>query len=59
MVVIITFGTFDLLHIGHINMLNKCKEYGDKLIVGISSDNLNYKKKKDIQYLSKMIELRL
>lgn len=46
MVVIITFGTFDLLHIGHINMLNKCKEYGDKLIVGISSDNLNYKKKK-------------
>ena len=25
---IITFGTFDLLHIGHINMLNKCKKYG-------------------------------
>ena len=45
MVVIITFGTFDLLHIGHINMLNKCKKYGDKLIVGVSSDNLNYKKK--------------
>ena len=45
MVVIITFGTFDLLHIGHINMLNNCKKYGDKLIVGVSSDNLNYKKK--------------
>mgnify|MGYP006166015619 CR=1 FL=1 len=45
MVVIITFGTFDLLHIGHINMLNKCKKYGDKLIVGVSSDKLNYKKK--------------
>ena len=45
MVVIITFGTFDLLHIGHINMLNKCKKNGDKLIVGVSSDNLNYKKK--------------
>ena len=45
MVVIITFGTFDLLHIGHINMLKKCKTYGDKLIVGVSSDKLNYKKK--------------
>ena len=45
MVVVITFGTFDLLHIGHINMLNKCKKYGDKLIVGVSSDKLNYMKK--------------
>ena len=59
MVVIITFGTFDLLHIGHINMLNNCKKYGDKLIVGVSSDNLNYKKKIDIQYLNKRIELKL
>lgn len=45
MVVVITFGTFDLLHIGHINMLNRCKKYGDKLIVGVSSDKLNYEKK--------------
>ena len=45
MVVVITFGTFDLLHIGHINMLNRCKEHGDKLIVGVSSDKLNYNKK--------------
>jgi len=45
MVVVITFGTFDLLHIGHINMLKKCKERGDKLIVGVSSDKLNYEKK--------------
>lgn len=45
MVVVITFGTFDLLHIGHINMLNRCKDKGDKLIVGVSSDELNYKKK--------------
>ena len=42
---IITFGTFDLIHIGHINMLNKCKNYGDELIVGVSSDKLNYNKK--------------
>lgn len=45
MVIVITFGTFDLLHIGHINMLNKCKKYGDKLIVGVSSDELNHEKK--------------
>ena len=43
--IVITFGTFDLFHIGHLKMLNRCKKYGDKLIVGISSDNLNYLKK--------------
>lgn len=45
MSIVITCGTFDLLHIGHINILKKCKTYGDKLIVGVSSDKLNYKKK--------------
>jgi glycerol-3-phosphate cytidylyltransferase len=44
--IVISFGTFDLLHIGHINMLNRCKTYGDTLIVGVSSDSLNYEKKK-------------
>tara|TARA_B100000927_G_C16053575_1_gene304107 strand:- start:70 stop:459 length:390 start_codon:yes stop_codon:yes gene_type:complete len=43
--IIITFGTFDLIHIGHINILEKAKKLGDKLIVGISSDNFSYKKK--------------
>jgi glycerol-3-phosphate cytidylyltransferase len=43
--IIITFGTFDLLHIGHINMLNRCKQYGDTLVVGVSTDELNYHKK--------------
>lgn len=42
--IVISFGTFDLLHIGHINMLNRCKTYGDKLIVGVPSDSLNYDK---------------
>lgn len=45
MKVIITFGTFDLLHIGHINILNRSGKFGDKLVVGVSSDALNYKKK--------------
>ena len=45
MVKVITFGTFDLLHIGHIRILERASEYGDTLIVGISSDTLNFKKK--------------
>ena len=43
---IITFGTFDLLHIGHVNIIKRAAELGDKLIVGVSSDKLNYSKKK-------------
>jgi len=42
---IITFGTFDLFHIGHLNILKKAKALGDRLIVGISTDELNYSKK--------------
>ena len=42
---VITFGTFDLLHIGHINILRKAKALGDRLIVGVSTDDLNFSKK--------------
>lgn len=42
---VITFGTFDLYHIGHVNILERAKGYGDYLIVGVSSDELNYSKK--------------
>lgn len=45
MTVVITFGTFDLLHIGHINILKRAKSFGSKLIVGVSSDKLNFQKK--------------
>lgn len=45
MKIVITFGTFDVIHIGHINILERAKKFGDRLIVGISSDNLNYSKK--------------
>ncbi|EDL53903.1 Putative glycerol-3-phosphate cytidyltransferase [Vibrio mediterranei AK1] len=42
---VITFGTFDIFHIGHVNILERCASLGDHLIVGISSDELNMSKK--------------
>ncbi|MFB1051571.1 glycerol-3-phosphate cytidylyltransferase [Paraliobacillus sp. JSM ZJ581] len=38
---VITYGTFDLLHNGHINILRRAKELGDHLTVAISSDEFN------------------
>jgi glycerol-3-phosphate cytidylyltransferase len=38
---VITFGTFDLFHYGHVKILQRAKEYGDKLVVGISTDEFN------------------
>ncbi|MEK5382110.1 glycerol-3-phosphate cytidylyltransferase [Niallia sp. FSL W8-0635] len=43
---VITYGTFDLLHIGHINILKNAKNYGDHLTVGLSSDEFNLLKNK-------------
>lgn len=42
---IITFGTFDVFHVGHINILERARTMGDYLIVGVSSDALNFSKK--------------
>lgn len=42
---IITFGTFDLFHFGHLRIIQRARELGDELIVGVSSDELNFRKK--------------
>lgn len=47
---VITYGTFDLLHTGHINILRRAKELGDYLIVAISTDEFNDIKGKEAYY---------
>jgi len=42
---VITFGTFDVFHIGHVNILTRAHDLGDHLTVGISTDALNFSKK--------------
>lgn len=42
---VITYGTFDLLHYGHINLLRRAKEQGDYLIVALSTDEFNWNEK--------------
>lgn len=44
--VIITYGTFDMFHIGHLRLLQRLKSLGDRLIVGVSTDEFNQLKGK-------------
>ena len=45
MKVVITFGTFDVLHVGHLSILERAAALGDHLVVGVSTDALNLSKK--------------
>ncbi len=49
---VITYGTFDLLHYGHINLLRRAKQYGDYLIVALSTDEFNWNEKQKKCYFN-------
>lgn len=42
---VITFGTFDVFHIGHLRILERARDFGDVLFVGVSTDQMNFDKK--------------
>ena len=46
--VIITYGTFDMFHIGHLKLLKRLKKRGTKLIVAVSTDEFNREKGKSV-----------
>ncbi|EST89438.1 glycerol-3-phosphate cytidylyltransferase [Vagococcus lutrae LBD1] len=47
---VITYGTYDILHPGHINLLKRAKALGDELIVMVSTDEFNQNEKKKDNY---------
>jgi glycerol-3-phosphate cytidylyltransferase len=38
---VLTYGTFDLFHIGHLNLINRLRDLGDRLVIGVSTDEFN------------------
>ena len=56
---IITYGTFDLLHYGHINLLRRAKALGDYLVVALSTDEFNWNQKQKKCYFSYEIRKQL
>ena len=49
---VITYGTYDLLHYGHINLLRRAKALGDYLIVALSTDEFNWHEKHKKTYFT-------
>ncbi len=55
---VLTYGTFDLFHIGHLNLLTRLRALGDRLIVGVSTDKFNeIKGKKTVVPFADRIEI--
>jgi cytidyltransferase-like protein len=42
---VITFGTYDVFHVGHLNLIKRSRALGNELFVGVSSDKMNFDKK--------------
>ena len=56
---VITFGTFDVFHVGHLRVLERAAALGDRLVVGVSADALNQKKKGRVPVFSERERLTI
>lgn len=56
---VITFGTFDVFHVGHLRVLQRAASLGDRLVVGVSADALNERKKGRLPVFSEAERLEI
>jgi choline-phosphate cytidylyltransferase len=59
MTTVITFGTFDVFHVGHLRVLERAASLGDRLVVGVSADALNLRKKDRLPVFSEAERLEI
>src|SRR5689334_23051947 len=59
MTTVITFGTFDVFHVGHLRVIERAAALGDRLVVGVSADALNLKKKGRLPVFSEKERLEI
>jgi choline-phosphate cytidylyltransferase len=59
MTTVITFGTFDVFHVGHLRVLERAAAFGDRLVVGVSADALNLRKKDRLPVFSEAERLEI
>ena len=52
---VLTYGTFDLFHIGHVRLLERARALGDRLCVGVSSDEFNAIKGKPYEHRARIV----
>jgi choline-phosphate cytidylyltransferase len=56
---VITFGTFDVFHVGHLRVIERAAALGDRLVVGVSADALNERKKGRLPVFSQQERLEI
>ena len=56
---VITFGTFDVFHVGHLRVIERAAALGDRLVVGVSADELNLRKKGRLPVFSERERLEI
>ena len=59
MTTVITFGTFDVFHVGHLRVIERARSFGDRLVVGVSADELNLRKKDRLPVFSQAERLEI